>query len=122
MMSELITKSFDTLCKDTYELIIKTFPWVSITPKLNKVLAHSAQLIEEFNDGRGLKSFSEEGLEACHKYIWRYREQLARKISSKLTLKMFLFGSLLNLIISHSPKESLSVAKKEKSLKTHFPK
>ena len=26
-----------------------------------------------------MKSFSEEGLEACNKYIRRYREQLARK-------------------------------------------
>ena len=103
---------FATLCKDTYELIIRTFPWVSITPTLHKVLDHSAQLIEEFNDGRGLKSLSEEGLETCHKYIRRYRELLAEKYLSKLTLKMSLFGSLLNLIISHSPKESLSRAKK----------
>ena len=78
---------FSTLCKDTYQLIIDTFPWVSITPTLHKVLAHSPELIERFNGGRGLKSFSEEGLEACHKYIRRYREQLARKISFEANLK-----------------------------------
>ena len=51
------------------------------------MLAHNAQLIEQFNGGRGLKSFSEEGLEACHKYIRRYREQLARKIYFEANLK-----------------------------------
>ena len=75
------------MCKDTYQLIVETFPWASINPTLHKVLAHSAQLIEQFNGGRGLKSFSEEGLEACHKYIRRYREQLARKISFEANLK-----------------------------------
>ena len=74
-------EKFTTLCLDTYELIIESFPWASITPTLHKILAHSAQLIDEYNGGRGMKSFSEEGLEACHKYIRRYREQLARKTS-----------------------------------------
>ena len=75
------------MCKDTYHLIIDTFPWVSITPTLHKVLAHSTELIQQFNGGRGLKSFSEEGLEASHKYIRRYREQLARKISFEANIK-----------------------------------
>ena len=85
---ELIdSDKLSTLCKDTYQLIVETFPWASITPTLHKVLAHCSQLIEQFNGGRGLKSFSEEGLEACHKYIRRYREQLARKISFEANLK-----------------------------------
>ena len=67
-------EKFTTLCRDTYELIIVSFPWASITPTLHKILAHSAQLIDEYNGGRGMKYFSEEGLEACHKYIRRYRE------------------------------------------------
>ena len=31
-------EKFSTLCSDTYELIIDTFPWASITPTLHKVL------------------------------------------------------------------------------------
>ena len=34
-----------------------------------------------------MKSFSEEGLEACNKYIRRYREQLARKSSFEDNLR-----------------------------------
>ena len=34
-----------------------------------------------------MKYFSEEGLEACHKYIRRYREQLARKTSFEDNIK-----------------------------------
>ena len=75
------------LCSDTYELIIDTIPWASITPTLHKVLTHSAQLIEDNNGGRGLKSLSEECLEACHKHIRRYREQLARKISFETNIQ-----------------------------------
>ena len=80
-------QKFPTLCSDTYQLIIETFPWASNTPTLHKVLAHSAQLIEEYNGGRGLKSLSEEGLEACHKHIRRYREQLARKFSFEANIQ-----------------------------------
>ena len=47
-----------TLCSDTYEHIIETFPWANINPTLHKVLAHSAQLIEKHNRGTGLKSLS----------------------------------------------------------------
>ena len=52
----------------------------------------SAQLIEYYNAGRGLKSFSEEGLETCHKQIRRYRELLVRSLL-KQTLEMVLFVS-----------------------------
>ena len=80
-------EKFATLCSDTHELIIDTFPWASITPTLHKVLGHSAHLIEDYNGGRGLKSLSEEGLEACHKHIRRYREQLARKFSFETNIQ-----------------------------------
>ena len=43
------------------------------------ILAHSSDLIEIYNHGRGLKDFSEEGLESCNKYISRFRIRLARK-------------------------------------------
>ena len=98
---------------DTYQLIIETFPWASITPTLHKVLAHSAQLIEEYNGGRGLKSLSEEGLEACHKHIRRYREQIY-KISS--------FVLLLSQITSHSTKESELGGKLLESIQRAFRK
>ena len=74
-------EKFTTLCRDTYELIIQTFPWVSITPTLHKVLAHSTQLIEEHNEWRSQKCFQEDCLDACHRHIQRYREPLARKLS-----------------------------------------
>ena len=80
-------EKFSTLCKETYLLILIAFPWASITPTLHKVLAHSPQIIEEYNEGRSMKSFSEEGLEACHKYIRHFREQLARKTSFEANIQ-----------------------------------
>ena len=65
-------------CKDTYQLIIDHFTWANVTPTLQKVLAHSVDLMSKFNEGRGMKTFSEEGLESCNKHI-RYRELLAQK-------------------------------------------
>ena len=65
-------------CKDTYQLIIDHFTWANVTPTLHKVLAHSVELMSRFNEGRGIKAFSE-GLESCNKHIRRYRELLVRK-------------------------------------------
>ena len=69
------------LCRDTYLLVIDSFPWASITPTLHKLLAHSEQLIRETNSVFGLKSFSEEGTESCNKLVRNYRENLSRKNS-----------------------------------------
>ena len=55
------TVELGKLCKDTYLLILDSFPWASITPTLHKLLAHSEELILESNSGFGLKEFSEEG-------------------------------------------------------------
>ena len=41
----------------------------------------SLELIIKINEGRGMKSLSEEELEASHKYVRRYRELLSRKNS-----------------------------------------
>ena len=38
-------------------------------------------------EGRGLKCFSEESLEECHKHIRRYREPLARKFSFEANIR-----------------------------------
>ena len=46
---------------------------------MHRVLAHSEEILQEFNHGRGLKSLSEEGTEACNKLLRKYRENLARK-------------------------------------------
>ena len=78
--SQLVnTSDFGKLCRDTYLLMLDSFPWASITPTLHKLLAHSEQLIRETNSGYGLKSFSEEGTESCNKLIRKYRENLSRK-------------------------------------------
>ena len=75
------TEEFGDLCTSTYLLIVESLPWVSITPTLHRVLAHSEEILEEFNLGRGLKSFSEEGSESCNKLLRRNRKNLARKYS-----------------------------------------
>ena len=75
------TEAFGDLCTDTYLLIVDSLPWVSITPTLHRVLTHSEEILNEFNFRRGLKSFSEEGSEACNKLLRKYRENLARKSS-----------------------------------------
>ena len=81
--SGLLINSSDLgkLCKETYILVLDSFPWPSITPTLHKLLAHSEELIREHNSGYGLKSLSEEGSEACNKLVRRYREKLSRKNS-----------------------------------------
>ena len=75
------------LCTSTYELIVEKFNWGNITPSLHKLLAHSSDLIETYNGGYGLKNFSEEALEALNKYVWKYRENLARKFSFETNIK-----------------------------------
>ncbi|KAI6659736.1 hypothetical protein LOD99_10705 [Oopsacas minuta] len=69
------------LCKDTYLVILDSFPWASMTPTLHKLLAHSEELIRESNSSCGLKAFLAEGKESCTKSVRKYRENLARKVS-----------------------------------------
>ena len=78
--SQLInTADLGKLCKETYLLVLDSFPWASITPTLHKLLAHSEELIRDSNSGYGLKSLSEEGTESCNKLFRKYRENLSRK-------------------------------------------
>ena len=72
-------ESFETICKDTYQLNLDHCRWANVTPTLHKVLAHSCELMTRYNEERGMKVYSEEGLESCNKHIRRYRELLARK-------------------------------------------
>ena len=84
---QIDTNKLDTLCKDLYEYIITKFPWANITPSVHKILAHSAEIITDFNNGYGLKDLSEECLESMNKHARRYREKLSRKTSFEENIK-----------------------------------
>ena len=43
------TSDLGKLCKETYILVLDSFPWASITHTLHKLLAHSEELIREYN-------------------------------------------------------------------------
>ena len=85
-------------CTDLYLFLLKNFPpqdskkkktntetWLSITPTLHKVLAHSWELIE-LNNGEGLASLDESGMEGCNKVLRRIRTNLSRKNSQESNL------------------------------------
>ena len=70
------------LCKNTYLHLRTNFEWVSITPTLHKVLAHSWEVIQ-LNDGFGLKRIDESGLEGVNKLLRNIRERHSRKTSQR---------------------------------------
>ena len=90
--SKIDTLKIDRFCKETYQIIALTYPWVSITPPLRKLLAHSAKLIANYNNGSELKIFCEEFIESLNKYIRRYRERLSRKFNFDDNTKNILYG------------------------------
>ena len=59
-------------------LLIKSIPWIQITPSAHVVLAHSSELIDA-NSQTGLLNFTESGLEANNKFLRQYRVNFARK-------------------------------------------
>lgn len=71
-------ENYKGLCTSLYIFLLKNFPWVSITPSLHKVLAHSWEVIEA-NEGKGLKRLDESGLEANNKILRHLRTKLSRK-------------------------------------------
>ena len=77
---EIEPESFEEFCISTYLLLTQSFPWASVPQSVHRILAHSAERIK-LNDNFGLGSLSEEGLEATHKLIRRFRSILARKTS-----------------------------------------
>jgi hypothetical protein len=77
---EIDTESFEEFCLETYLHQVQSFPWASVPQSLHRILAHSAERIR-MNDGFGLGSLSEEGLEATHKLVRRFRAILSRKTS-----------------------------------------
>ena len=60
-------------------------PWISITPAVHKLLAHSWELMQ-YNDNRGLGSLDESGLEGCNKILRSIRINMSRKVSQILNL------------------------------------
>ena len=71
---------YRTICTELYVLMLKELPWISITPTIHKLLGHTWELILE-NEGKGLGSLDESGLEACNKVLRRFRTTLSRKRS-----------------------------------------
>ena len=52
------TEELDYLCKiDRYETVLEKLPFANISPTVHKILAHSSDLIEIYNNGRVLKDF-----------------------------------------------------------------
>ena len=82
--------SFKSYCTELYKLLIEDFPrvtfkhlpgpWISITPSLHKLLAHSWELILT-NEEYGLGSLDESGLEGNNKISQGIRTRLSRKNS-----------------------------------------
>ena len=79
-------------CIDTNVFLINQFPrvydknlpgpWISITPTVHKVLAHSWELIKH-NNSCGLANLDESGLEGCNKIVRCVRKTLSRKTSQQ---------------------------------------
>jgi hypothetical protein len=72
--------AFEDFCNKTYICLCEEFPWVSVSTSVHRLLGHSAERIR-LNHGFGLGMISEEGLEAIHKLVRRFRELSARKTS-----------------------------------------
>ena len=69
-------------CKTAYIHLINELPWVSITPTLHKLLAHSWELIA-LNEGEGLRRLDESGMEGCNKLLRTIRTKHSRKTSQQ---------------------------------------
>ncbi|CAL4226389.1 unnamed protein product [Meganyctiphanes norvegica] len=77
---------FGNLCTTTYVDVLTHFKWVDLTPTVHKVLAHATELISN-NMCMGIGHLSEEGLEACHKIIRRFRVSWTLQTSDQANLK-----------------------------------
>ena len=77
-------KKLKELCKDQVDLLTEGFPGykVRFPSSIHELYYHLPKEIEK-NNGYGLKKYSEENLEHCHKNFRHIREKLARKTSRK---------------------------------------
>ena len=76
---------YKDFCCDLYVFLVDSFPWISITGSVHKVIGHSWELIE-LNGGYGMGSLDELGMEGCHKVLRGIRTRLSRKISQQANL------------------------------------
>lgn len=82
---------YKDLCTRVYLMWLQCFRnkenkcWISITPSLHKLLAHSWELIQ-LNEDCGLKAWDESGLESNNKVLRTIRQRLARKISQSANI------------------------------------
>ena len=59
-------KVWSYVCKKQYLHLVIELPWVSVTKTIHISVAHSPEMIWN-NDSKGLKEYSEEGLESSKK-------------------------------------------------------
>ena len=77
---------FSNLCTNTYIDILIHLAWADLTPTAHKILAHSAELVKN-NSCLGVGHLSEEGLEAQHKIIRKFRASWTLQSSDDANLK-----------------------------------
>ena len=92
---EVNIDAYKAYCTKLYLVLVNEFPrqfhkhlpgpWISITPTVHKLLAHSWELMQ-CNDNHGLGSLDESGLEGCNKILRSIRTHLARKVSQAMNL------------------------------------
>ena len=77
--------------------------------------SYSAQGVS-YNKGRGMESFSEEGLEACHTYIGHFRGTIDQKNIFRSKYIFHSFSLPIRLFFSY-PKKNDCLQKKQKEAK-----
>ena len=71
---------FEEYLKETYILLVTKFHFIQVTPTVHALLAHGAEMVRR-NDGKGLGTKCEQGLEGSMKVLRRTREVGSRKNS-----------------------------------------
>ena len=87
--SKVNIEEYKKFCIETYEFLLDNFSntnrWISISPTLHSLLAHSWEIISA-NDGVVLGEYTEGGLENSNKFLRFYRTRLSRKNSQSFNL------------------------------------
>ena len=87
---EVNVRIYKQFCLDLYYLVLNSYDneirWISISPTLHGLLAHSWELISNY-ESRGLGDFTEGGLEHNNKFLRFYRRNLARKVDQGSNLE-----------------------------------
>ena len=96
MNAPVNVERFRVISQNTYIMILENLPWVSVSNKLHKFLAHTFQFIER-NDHIGVCNISEEGLEQGHRLIREFSTCLSRKSESlfglsDVAMRLFVYG------------------------------